>query len=66
VILAAAALLAQVGFPLFSTDFSPEDFAKRRAAVFDAIGTKAVALVQGAPTPVMNEEGLLERYPRAD
>jgi hypothetical protein len=52
VILAVAALLAQVGFPLFSNDFPPEEFAKRRAAVFDAIGTKAVAVLQGAPTPV--------------
>ena len=51
-ILAVAALLAQVGFPLFSNDFPPEEFAKRRAAVFDAIGTKAVAVLQGAPTPV--------------
>ncbi|HEY6064898.1 MAG TPA: Xaa-Pro peptidase family protein, partial [Thermoanaerobaculia bacterium] len=38
--------------PLFSTDFPPEEFAKRRAAVFDAIGPKAVAILQGAPTPV--------------
>ncbi len=49
--LAAAVLLAQVGFPLFSTDFPPEEFAKRRASVYDAIGTKAVAILQGAPTP---------------
>jgi Xaa-Pro aminopeptidase len=50
--LAAAVLLAQVGFPLFTTDFPPEEFAKRRAAVFDAIGKDAVAILQGAPTPV--------------
>lgn len=50
-ILAAAALLAQVGFPLFTTDFPPDEFAKRRAAVYQAIGPKAVAIVQGAPTP---------------
>ena len=48
----ASSLAAQVGFPLFSTDFPPEEFAKRRAAVYDAIGPKAVALLQGAPTPV--------------
>ena len=48
----APALLAQEGFPLFSTDFPPEEFAKRRAAVYDAIGRSAVAIVQGAPTPV--------------
>lgn len=47
-----SSLAAQVGFPLFSTDFPPEEFAKRRAAVFDAIGKNAVAIVQGAPTPV--------------
>lgn len=99
-ILATAVLIAQVGFPLF-TDFPPEEFAKRRAAVFDAIGKNAIAVVQGAPTPVgstrvrledltvitekgrdvlsdfvprdmasiekiMKEEGLLERYLRAD
>jgi Xaa-Pro aminopeptidase len=50
--LATVVLLAQVGFPLFSTDFPPEEFAKRRAAVFDAIGKNAIAVVQGAPTPV--------------
>jgi Xaa-Pro aminopeptidase len=49
--LAAAVLLAQVGFPLFSTDFPPEEFAKRRAAVYDAIGASSVAILQGAPTP---------------
>ena len=47
----APRLLAQVGYPLFSTDFPPEEFAKRRAAVYDAIGSKAVAILQGAPTP---------------
>ncbi len=50
--LAAAVLLAQVGFPLFTTDFPPEEFAKRRAVVLDAIGKDAVAILQGAPTPV--------------
>ena len=48
----APQLLAQEGFPLFSTDFPPEEFAKRRAAVLDAIGKGAVAILQGAPTPV--------------
>ena len=47
----APRLLAQVGYPLFSTEFPPEEFAKRRAAVYDTIGTKAVAILQGAPTP---------------
>jgi len=49
---ATAVAIGQVGFPLFSTDFPPEEFAKRRAAVLDAIGPKAVAVLQGAPTPV--------------
>ncbi|MEP6472010.1 MAG: aminopeptidase P N-terminal domain-containing protein, partial [Acidobacteriota bacterium] len=47
----SSAALAQVGYPLFSTDFPPEEFAKRRAAVYDAIGSKGVAILQGAPTP---------------
>ena len=47
----ASRLIAQVGFPLFSTDFPPEEFAKRRAAVYDAIGQGSVAILQGAPTP---------------
>jgi Xaa-Pro aminopeptidase len=47
----AVPVLAQEGFPLLSTNFPPEEFAKRRAAVYDAIGTKAVAILQGAPTP---------------
>ena len=38
--------------PLFTEDFSPEEFRARRDKVFDAIGPNAVALVQGAPSPV--------------
>jgi len=41
---------AQEGFPLFTTDFPPEEFASRRAGVYDAIGKGAVAILQGAPT----------------
>jgi Xaa-Pro aminopeptidase len=48
---AAPRLVAQVGYPLFSTDFPPDEFAKRRVAVMDAIGSSAVAILQGAPTP---------------
>jgi Xaa-Pro aminopeptidase len=48
--LAAATALAQEGFPLFTTDFTAEDFAARRAKVYDAIGNN-VAILQGAPTP---------------
>ena len=43
---------AQEGFPLFTTDFPPEEFATRRDKVYEAIGKNAVAVVQGAPTPV--------------
>lgn len=37
--------------PLFTTDFPPEEFAQRRAKVFDAIGNNGIALIQGAPMP---------------
>ncbi len=37
--------------PLFTSDFTPEEFARRRAAVYDAIGKDGAALVQGAPSP---------------
>jgi Xaa-Pro aminopeptidase len=54
----ASALLLQVALPalaqdvpLFTSDFPPEEFAARRAAVYDAIGGEAVALLQGAPSP---------------
>jgi Xaa-Pro aminopeptidase len=33
----------------YQRDFSPEEFAQRRAKVFEKIGTEAVALLQGAP-----------------
>ncbi len=33
----------------YQTDFPPEEFAARRAAVFDRIGRNAIAVVQGAP-----------------
>ncbi len=45
------AALAQEGFSLFTTDFPPEEFASRRAGVYEAIGKGAIALLQGAPTP---------------
>lgn len=37
--------------PLFTSDFPPEEFAQRRAKVYEAIGPDAIALVQGAPSP---------------
>lgn len=51
VLVLALPILAQEGFPLFTTDFPPEDFAARRAKVYDAIGADAFAVVQGAPSP---------------
>jgi len=47
--LAASGLAAQEGFPLFTTDFPPEEFAARRAKVYEAIGNQAFAVLQGAP-----------------
>ena len=47
---AALPALAQ-DVPLFTSDFPPEEFARRRAAVYDAIGKEAVAVLQGAPSP---------------
>lgn len=46
-----AGALAQEGFPLFTTDFPPAEFASRRAKVYEAIGADAFAVVQGAPVP---------------
>src|SRR5678816_3431967 len=42
---------AQVGFSPFRSDFPPEEFADRRAKVYESIGASAIALVQGAPSP---------------
>lgn len=50
-ILFASGLLAQEP-PYFTQDFPPGEFAARRARVYDAIGSSALALVQGAPSPV--------------
>lgn len=43
--------LAQEGFPLFTTDFPPEEFAARRAEVFKSIGDNGMAVLQGASSP---------------
>jgi Xaa-Pro aminopeptidase len=32
----------------YQTDFTPSDFAERRTKIFDAIGTNAIAVIQGA------------------
>lgn len=38
--------------PLFTEDFPAEEFRARREAVLDAVGTGAVAVLQGAPSPL--------------
>jgi Xaa-Pro aminopeptidase len=50
-LVAPASVLAQEGFPLFTPDFPPEEFAARRAKVYDAIGETGIAIVQGAASP---------------
>ena len=50
-VLSAGAASGQDGVPLFTTDFPPEEFAQRRAKVFDAIGPNAIAVIQGEPGP---------------
>jgi Xaa-Pro aminopeptidase len=37
--------------PFFTTDFPPAEFSARREKVYDAIGSTAIAVLQGAPTP---------------
>lgn len=49
--LICAAAFAQEGFPLFTTDFPPAEFAARRDGVYKAIGANGLALLQGAPSP---------------
>lgn len=44
--------LAQEGMVYFTRDFPPQEFAERRNKVYDAIGADAIAVVQGAPSPV--------------
>jgi Xaa-Pro aminopeptidase len=43
------ALAGAQEMPLFTKDFPPEEFSARRKAVYEAIGPKAVAVLQGAP-----------------
>jgi len=49
--LAAAPQARAQDAPLFTSDFAPEEFRARRAAIAEAIGKDAVALVQGASLP---------------
>src|SRR4028119_559115 len=50
-LLLPVAISAQEGIPFFTTDFPPEEFAQRRAKIYDEIGSGKIALVQGAPSP---------------
>lgn len=38
--------------PMFTSDFTPQEFAARRSKMFEAIGEGGLALVQGAAAPV--------------
>ena len=38
--------------PLFTEFFPPEEFAERRDGIYDAIGPSAIAVIQGAPSPM--------------
>lgn len=49
-LLPSAPAFAQEDIPFFTTDFPPQEFAERRAAVYAAIGDN-VAVLQGAPSP---------------
>lgn len=48
---AIAATLHAQDIPLFTTDFPPDEFAARRAKIYDAIGPTGIAVLQGAPSP---------------
>ncbi len=49
--LLAAPLARGQDAPLFTSDFPAEEFAARRAKVYDTIGAEGIALVQGAAAP---------------
>jgi Xaa-Pro aminopeptidase len=48
-VLAFAVLVRGQGVAPFQTDFPADEFAERRAKIMDAIGSEAIAIVQGAP-----------------
>jgi Xaa-Pro aminopeptidase len=50
-LLLCAVTFAQEGFPLFTIDFPPEEFAARRTEVYKAIGENGVAVLQDAQSP---------------
>ena len=43
---------AQEDIPFFTTDFPPQEFAERRAKVYESIGENGLAVIQGAASPV--------------
>lgn len=45
-------VFAQEDVPFFTLDFPPQEFADRRAKVFDAIGENGLAIIQGATSPI--------------
>ena len=47
VLLAVAPTRSQEGFSLFTTDFPPEEFAARRAAIYKAIGPERIGVGAG-------------------
>jgi Xaa-Pro aminopeptidase len=51
-LLLSSVIQAQEGIPLFTTDFPPQEFAERRAKIYDAIGENNLAVIQGASSPV--------------
>ncbi len=50
-VLVPSMVAAQADVAYFTDDFPPEEFAERRARVYDAIGPGAAAVIQGAPNP---------------
>ncbi|HLF20758.1 MAG TPA: Xaa-Pro peptidase family protein [Bacteroidota bacterium] len=50
-VLAAFGTALSQEIPLFTTDFPPEEFAQRRARIYEEIGPHAIAILQGAPSP---------------
>ena len=51
-LLSISTLFAQTTVPFFTRDFPPEEFSTRRTNIYDAIGSTAIAVIQGAPSPV--------------
>jgi len=50
-ILCLASVSVAQNIPLFTRDFTAEEFSARRNKVFDAIGRNAIAILQGEPSP---------------